>query len=271
MTGCAGPDSLQCLKTIDVQTLRTAALAISSSHTYNTSSYTWAPVIDMKFLTQTLTSATAVGAMNMDFGLGMYNLHEGENFIPPGLQNTTDTGSPPFNSSQASFEVWLKGFLPDLSQRNLDRLQHLYPPEGIAEELVYNTTYVRAGLIYRDVTLACPALWMAKSAHLKSYVGEYTIDPADHGADTVWWNRINPIQSADPYIYEGFTGAFASFFETGDPNAHEVANLSLPGVPEYKEGGEEYVIGPDGFNNIRLPRLERRCGFWMTVAHEISI
>jgi carboxylesterase type B len=77
MTGCAGPDSLSCLKSVDVQTIRTAALAISGSHTYNTSSYTWAPVIDGKFLTQSLSQATIKGQVNIDFGFGMYNTHEG--------------------------------------------------------------------------------------------------------------------------------------------------------------------------------------------------
>lgn len=178
MTNCAGPSSLRCLKSLDLQSLRTAALAISRSHTYNTSSYSWAPVIDGVFLTQTLTSAIANSAVNIDYGFGMYNLNDGENFIPPGLQNATDTGSPPYNSSLASFETWLRGYLPGLSEANLEYVKVLYPVQGSAEGLTsYNTTYVRAGLIYRDTTLACPALWMASAAHKESYLGIYTIPP----------------------------------------------------------------------------------------------
>ena len=184
LSGCAGPDSLQCLKSADVQTLRTAALAISGSHTYNTSSYTWAPVLDGTFLRSPLSHATARREVNIDDGLGMYNLHEGENFVPPGLQNATDTavaGSPAFNSSEASFEIWLQGYLPGLSAQHLHDVEALYPASGTAEELVYNTSYVRAGLIYRDTVLACPAFWMARASHERGYVGEYTIDPARHG------------------------------------------------------------------------------------------
>jgi carboxylesterase type B len=77
LTGCPGADSLACLKAVDVQTIRTAALAISGSHTYNTSSYTWAPVIDGTFLPQPLSQATKTGQVNIDFGFGMYNTHEG--------------------------------------------------------------------------------------------------------------------------------------------------------------------------------------------------
>lgn len=186
MTGCAGPESLQCLKTVDVQTIRTASLAISNSHTYNTSSYSWAPVIDGFFLREPLSKATAEGKVNIDFGFGMYNLHEGENFVPPGLQNATGAGSPYYNSSKSSFETWLRGYLPDFSESDLRRVQQLYPASGTAEELTYNTTYVQAGLIYRDTVLACPALWMATASHKHAYMGEYTISPAKHGSDTIY-------------------------------------------------------------------------------------
>lgn len=204
MTGCAGPESLSCLKAVDVQTIRTAALAISGSHSYNTSSYTWAPVIDEGFLSQSLSQATINGRVNIDFGWGMYNTHEGtstpiwyvggmltvnkgENFIPPGLADTNNTGSPPFNSSTASFDSWLRSFLPGFSDRNIGRVLELYPPVGSSEEIPsYNTTYTQAGLIYRDVVLACPTYWMARAAHKKSYVGEYTIAPAKHASDTEW-------------------------------------------------------------------------------------
>jgi carboxylesterase type B len=78
LTGCAGADGLSCLKSVDVQTIRSAALVISGSHTYNTSSYTWAPVIDGKFLTQSLSQATIKGQVNTEYGWGMYNTHEGQ-------------------------------------------------------------------------------------------------------------------------------------------------------------------------------------------------
>lgn len=194
MTGCNGPKSLQCLKSVDVQTLRTAALAISSSHTYNTSSYTWAPVIDGVFLTQSLSEATAKGAINIDFGFGMYNLHEGENFVPPGLQNATDTGSPSFNSSSTPFDAWLTGYLPGLSEGDIRAVKTFYPSQGEAEELPsYNMSYIRAGLIYRDTVLACPALWTSGAAHKKSYLGEYVISPGEWSDPVHICTKTNPI------------------------------------------------------------------------------
>ena len=177
-----------------MQAIRTAALEISGSQTYNTSSYTWAPVIDGSFLTQSLSQATIKGQVNTEFGFGFYNTHEGrsplgpntdiyalktsegQNFIPPGLANPVNTGSPPFNSSIPSFESWLKGFLPSFSDRDIQRILSIYPEIGSSESIpTYNTSYTRAGLIYRDVVLACPAYWTARAASKKSWVGEYTI------------------------------------------------------------------------------------------------
>ncbi|KAF4630791.1 hypothetical protein G7Y89_g7347 [Cudoniella acicularis] len=264
LTGCVGPDSLKCLKNLDVQTIRDANLVIAASHTYNTSSYTWAPVIDGSYLTQTLSQATIKGEVNIDFGWGMYNTHEGENFIPPGLADANNTGTPAFNSSIASFNTWLRGFLPNFSDRTIQQVESLYPADGSSENIAsYNTTYTRAGLIYRDVVLACPSYWMARAAHKTSYVGEYTISPAKHASDTIWWNQVNAIQKTSPEVYEGFTGAFASFFQTGDPNAHKLTDESVPGVPESCKTGEEFVIadGDDSFGNLKVEELNERSYF----------
>ncbi|KUJ22560.1 carboxylesterase [Mollisia scopiformis] len=272
MTGCEGEDSLKCLKSVDVQTIRTAALSISGSHTYNTSSYTWAPVIDGKFLTQPLSQATIKGQVNIDIGWGMYNTHEGENFIPPGLASANNSGTPPFNSSVASFNTWLRGFLLGFSDRNIARVQNLYPEIGSSELIPsYNTSYTRAGLIYRDIVLACPTYWMARAAHNKSYVGEYSIPPAKHASDTIYWNQVNAVQQTQPLIYDGFTGAFASFFQTGDPNAHKLTNASEPGVPENWRTGEEFVILADGFQDLKVEMLGERCGFWRSVSADVPI
>ncbi|KAG9953439.1 carboxylesterase, partial [Aureobasidium melanogenum] len=269
LTGCSGPDSLQCLKTVDVQTIRDASLIISGSHTDNTSSYTWAPVIDGTFLTQPLSSATSNSHVNIDYGFGMYNLHEGENFVPPGFEDGVNSGSPSFNSSVQSLIQWLKGYLPGLSDHDRSRVLSLYPAQGSAEGLPnYNTTYVRAGLIFRDTVLACPAYWMAGAAHKKSYLGEYTISPAKHASDTIYWNQVNSIQQTDPFTYQGYAGAFASFFATGDPDAHKLTNKSVVGVPEL-QSGQQFLVLQDGFSEGSIAQLILRCDYWRSVAHKI--
>ena len=116
----------------------------------------------------------------------MYNSHEGENFVPFGLKaSVTPNG---FNSSTASFHQWLTGFVPGLSTKQIAAIEDVYyPMEGDTETIdAYNTSFVRAGLVYRDLVLACPAYWIATAARDKGYLGEYTISPATHGSDTIY-------------------------------------------------------------------------------------
>lgn len=266
--GCAGAkDEVACLKSVDVQTLRDVSLKLTTSQQYTTSSFTWGPVIDDAFLTVPLSTAVNRKALNAELLLTSYNLHEGENFIPPGLNSAAGAGG--FNSSSASFDAWLRGYLPSLRSTDVQNLKALYPPQGSAEEISYNTTYTRAGLVYRDLQLACPAYWLSASARKGSLI-EYTISPAKHASDTIYWNQVNAVQKSDPRTYEAYAGAMASFVQTGDPNAHKVTDGSVVGVPSIKSG-EQFVIRSGGIATESVAQLEKRCAFWLSIADRIPI
>jgi carboxylesterase type B len=194
---CSGAsNTLECLKAADLDILITAAYGITYSDEYGPNSYIWAPVIDGTFLPNTLTYAVENGAINAPAHWGMYNTYEGENFIPSGL-NTSD--SSPYNSSDAAFELWLGDFLPGLSQSDLGRLLTVYPPSGSSEAIEsYNTTYIRAELIYRDLVLSCPGHWLAQAAEV-GYQGQYSILPALHGSDVEWVSDYTQEQA--PFSY----------------------------------------------------------------------
>ncbi|KAK7710006.1 hypothetical protein SLS57_008504 [Botryosphaeria dothidea] len=179
--GCGGEsDALACLKRADVQAVRNASLAISGLRQYTTSSFNWGPVVDGEFLRTPLSEATR---LNAEVAWSMFNTHEGENFVPGGLGQAN--GSNGFNSSEAGFEGWVRGYVPGFSDAQVERLKALYPAAGEAEEAAWNTTTVRAGMVFRDSVLACPGLWFAEAAgEGMGYLGEYTISPAKHGSDT---------------------------------------------------------------------------------------
>lgn len=193
LTGCSdSTDTLKCLKQVDVQKIRDANQKIAASHQYTTSSYTWAPVIDGDFIQEPLSSAAAKGKLNADLVMVTYNSHEGENFTPGGLSQAN--GSQGFNSSEAGFEFWLHGFLPRFNSSVLAELKDLYPASGTTETLTYSSTSTRAGLVYRDAVLACPAYWIAQGAPKDGWVGEYTISPAKHASDTIYVSRPAHLQ-----------------------------------------------------------------------------
>ncbi|KAI7976277.1 hypothetical protein EIK77_010750 [Talaromyces pinophilus] len=256
-------DTLGCLKAASLETLMTAAYNITYSDEYGPSSYTWAPVIDGRFLRTTLTEAIKHGDINGDVHWGMYNTYEGENFIPPSLNNSDSS-----STSDAAFKLWLSDFLPGLSQDELERLETVYyPPSGSSENIEsYNSTFVRAELVYRDLVLACPAYWTANVADT-GYLGEYTISPATHGSD---WSKPNALQTEYPMIYQGFAGAYASLIQTGNPNTNKLTNSSEAAIPNIRTG-KEWVIAMSGFTTTKIERLRERCGFWMDVAENVPI
>jgi carboxylesterase type B len=288
LTNCTGPNSLQCLKQADLDVLRTAAYQIRLSDKYGKSMFTWAPVIDGKFLTNTLSEATRTRRVNGDKFFGIYNSLEGEYFIPTALASPTTKDG--YNTSYSSFEKWLKGFIPDLPAADLSKVLELYPENGTSEILpAYNTTYMRAQMIFRDLVLGCPSYWSAGAAKM-GYLAEYSILPANHGDDSQWvcynksvqdvrwiadlkfkYTSINDVQTENPLVYEGFAGAFASFVQTGDPNAHKLTNASQPAVPELHRSGEEWVIQEDGFRVVKVDQLGPRCEFWRRVATDIPV
>ena len=71
-------------------------------------------------------------------------------------------------------------------------------------------------------------------------------------------------------ICEGYAGALASFFQTGDPNAHKLTNVLESGVPEIGSG-REWIIETDGFDDQKLSMLPERCEFWRSVTDEVPI
>jgi carboxylesterase type B len=269
LTGCAGPNSLQCLKTTNLSVLQAANTVVVGSHLYTTSQYTWAPVIDSVFLYKPLSEITPAD-VNAELVWGMYNTREGDYFIPPGLREVTSSGSPSFNSSDASFDKWLRGYLPTFSEEDIQTLKGFYPATGTTETLAYNDSFTRAGLIYRDSVLACPAFWMGELAPKTGWIGEYSLPPANHASDTAWWYLPNQIQQSDPLHYRAFTGAFASFFQTGDPDTLKLTNSSIPGVPAFSSR-REFVITPDLVDTADYSALEKRCRFWKSMGAKVPI
>ncbi|GMG03977.1 unnamed protein product [Aspergillus oryzae] len=205
LTGCANAtEALACLQAVDVQTIRDANL------------------INGEFLFDTLTEAVTSDSLQTQLVFGMYNTHGGENFVLPGFPSLNTTNG--FNSSIPSFHQWLVGFLPGLSSEEIHIVESKYhPPVGRSETLdLYNFTYVRAGLIYRDVVLACPAYWIALAARTAGYAGEYTISPAQHASDIIYVCLSQSTVSVY-FRYMGsrtdFTGSYFSGIKSTESNA----------------------------------------------------
>lgn len=78
------------------------------------------------------------------------------------------------------------------------------------------------------------------------------------------------MQKTDPLTYEGYTGAMASFVQTGDPNAHKLTNASVPGVPGV-EKGKQFLVTAGGLKQGSIKQLEERCAFWLDVSKRVPV
>ncbi|KAI9151365.1 carboxylesterase [Paramyrothecium foliicola] len=269
--GCSGPDSLQCLKKVNFERIRTASLNVTTPTEQVHDTFAWGPIIDEEYLPFPLSTAGQQIASNTPRIFSLYNTHEGENFIPSGLQKENDTGTPPFNSSVASFDSWLAAFLPAFTPADLEQAKNLYPPSGAYNELEsYNDSYSRAGLVYRDVVLACPAYWAAAAAPKGSWLSEYMLPPAKHSSEFVWYKNVGPIQQTDPVHYKGYVGMLASFFLTGDPNALKLTGEDVPSVPNLSSG-KRFIVDKDGFTTASMDSHGARCDFWKSLATKIPL
>ncbi|KAI5781275.1 carboxylesterase [Geopyxis carbonaria] len=246
LTSCA---DLACLKTLPVQTILDANAKLNTVNQYTTTSYVWAPVLDDVWLKTPLSRANRVNARAV---MGVYNTHEGLNFVTSALNQAASTSTVrpgAFNATAAGFRLWLSGFVPHADERVLSHLETtLYPNTS------YTSTQERAGMVYRDVVLACPALWLTKLAD-QGWIGEYGISPAKHASDTGYWNSVNALQTTQRAVYQGFAGSFAGMIMRGDPNGD---GRVWPGVNE----GREWTLTESGFGTNGTEALEVRCAYW---------
>lgn len=81
---------------------------------------------------------------------------------------------------------------------------------------------------------------------------------------------MNAVQKSQPVTYNGLAGAMASFFQTGDPNAHKLTDDSQAAVPELDEG-KEWVVKAETFEATAIGRLKTRCAFWRENAQDIPL
>lgn len=62
----------------------------------------------------------------------------------------------------------------------------------------------------------------------------------------------------------------ASFIQTGDPNAHKVTNITVPGVPDVEEG-KQFLVTSTGLRQGGISMLEDRCKYWFGVADKVPV
>lgn len=86
----------------------------------------------------------------------------------------------------------------------------------------------------------------------------------------IQWNTVNSLQTTQRFLYQGYAGAYASFIETGNPNANKLTNDSVVAWPEVKSG-KEWIVQADGFAEDSLTMLKKRCDLWKKVGKYLPL
>lgn len=81
-----------------------------------------------------------------------------------------------------------------------------------------------------------------------------------------------PYSSHSRGVYRGYAGAFANFFQFGDPRGRKAAGVAVE-HPRVRTG-KEWYLGADGEGTVGTAgrkSLEERCAFWRGLAANVPI
>ncbi|KAF8158921.1 alpha beta-hydrolase [Mycena galopus ATCC 62051] len=250
--GCNGTEPLDCLRAVDGATLANINLNTILAGFQNT--FTFVPVVDGSFITQSPTDALSQGKVNGDFLLSVINTNEGTVFVDQTLE----------------YDV-------------ADYVRNLFPLFGVDESNAAAAAYASLGSplnqatqIMGDSIFKCPT-YSLLNAFPASHKGQYAIPPAWHGQDLInYFPSYTAFNTTLIYNNTAFINAFAqgffSFAVNLDPN-DKLRPTITPTWPTWSnaetemmfnetESGAPYVE-PFHTSNAFL----ERCEFWKNVRH----
>ncbi|CAE6506342.1 unnamed protein product [Rhizoctonia solani] len=254
-TGCTNAvDTLECLRALDYITLAAG--------------YTDAPrpVIDGYLLTQRPQSSLAKKQINGERLISLHNTDEGRILV------TRDANS--------TVRSWVAGQFPRLSEQNITVVEKEYHSFASSDASEADNIYEIQIMIFGEVLLVCPGLWLAEGFSKASYEAEFAVPPAIHGLDiavyfpsTGFADIFKPAQPFSQSLTQSFMGALVSFILTGSPNNNPMSQSVNPDWTMYRPmdpKGMVFNVTESGAANPELKKvdsaLRQRCSLWAALA-----
>ncbi|KAJ7704485.1 Alpha/Beta hydrolase protein [Mycena rosella] len=251
--GCtaANSDALECLRGVDAASLQSINFNVILAGFQGT--FTFVPVIDKSFITQSPTSLLARGAVNGDILLSVTNSNEGVLFV----------------NQSAAYDV-------------AQYVGELFPLFGSEESAAAASIYESLGspldqvnAIMKESIFVCPTYRLLDAFPNASHKGEYAVPPALHGDDVFYYfpSFVFPgsmLQFNNTVFQTAFTQGFFSFAARGDPNAKLLPSIT-PAWPKWSVAQTEMVFNrteggaPSVEGKTTDEALLDRCDFWKSV------
>ncbi|KAJ7573689.1 Alpha/Beta hydrolase protein [Mycena floridula] len=188
-------DTLTCLRDLDVETLATVNLDITPLAFYGT--FTFVPVVDGTFITQSPILSMALGEVNGEGLLAMTNAFEGSIFV---------NSENPLNATEFTRQMF-----PNLKAQETAAAQPLYQALG--------TDLDQDVAIHGEAIFICASYFLLDAFKGRSFKGEYAVPPGGHSQDQAYYFPTlgTPVFN-NPDFIKAFSHAFLSFAMSLDPN-----------------------------------------------------
>ncbi|KAJ7781796.1 Alpha/Beta hydrolase protein [Mycena maculata] len=249
--GCNTTDFLNCLRAVDGASLQDINLSMILAGFFGT--FTFVPVIDGSFITQSPTEALAQGKVNGKILLSVTNSNEGVVFV----NQTLEYNVPEF-------------------------VRELFPLFGVNQSQAVATIYESLGsplaqvnAIMGESIFICPTYNLLNAFPEDAYKGEYAIPPALHGDDIFYYFPSYTFPGAslsfnNSAFIDAFTQGFLSFAVHLNPNQKLRASIT-PAWSTWAPRDTEMVFNRTEGNEPSIaaaPTLDTllsRCEFWKSV------
>ncbi|KAJ7653507.1 Alpha/Beta hydrolase protein [Mycena rosella] len=249
--GCTAENALDCLRKVDGASLQNINLNIILAGFFGT--FTFVPVVDGTFITNSPTDLLAAGQKNGNVLLSMTNANEGALFVNPSVEY-------------------------DVAQY----VQQLFPLFGAKEGAAAAAIYASLGspldqvnAIMKESIFVCPTYSLLGAFPGTSFKGEYAVPPALHGDDVFYYfpSFIFPgsmLQFNNTDLITAFRNGFLSFAVNQDPNAKLVPSIT-PAWRKWSAGQTEMIFNRTEGDEPSItaaptdPALISRCAFWKSL------
>ncbi|KAI5236711.1 alpha/beta-hydrolase [Aureobasidium subglaciale] len=251
-TGCSDvPDSsiLSCLRNVSEATVVEASNTVFT-HWNPSVRWAWQPVIDDDLISRRPLAAWKSGSWNKVPILTGFNHNEGTMYVP----KTT--------ASSADFRSFWSTLLPQLSEKELDKIEALYPDPSFDPQSEYVDTrgldvgaqYKRLEAAYGHYAYVCPvrqtAIHGTSSTDPPIYLYHWAtnrtvLGGANHG-DQMWYETFDPSTTTVSPTHKQIAGTFhdyiVSFVLSGDPNKVK-GRWERPEWKAWSEGEGTMIFG----------------------------
>ncbi|KAI0313950.1 alpha/beta-hydrolase [Amylostereum chailletii] len=256
MVGCANAtDSLDCLRSADVDALLNADITIGASSFMWT--YTFVPVVDDTFILERPIETFTSGKVNGEILYVNTNSHEGTFFVNGDM----------LTEANFTLDDYVAELFPRLGPEDIERTVDIYTNIGLP------TVTDQAAAVIGDNIFVCPAYYALEAFGVRGYKASFAIPPGTHAQDLsyVFTNFAVPATFNNTDFQRAYAQAFLSTAMFLDPNVHFDPTNIAPYWPEWAQNHTEMLFNKTDADAPAVQTfatdegLLKRCGWWRSI------